>query len=89
MYRIEVAPAAYRDLVKLKRKILISDLGRLQKAVAGLALEPRPKGVRKIKGSDNAYRIRIGKYRIVYDIYEKDKLVVILQIIRRSDTTYG
>jgi len=42
----------------------------------------------KIKGDVTAYRIRVGDYRIVYDVYDDKKLVVILQIVRRSESTY-
>ena len=88
MYRIEVAPAADRDLDKLKGRIRRKDFERLRDAVRGLAKEPRPDGVRKIKGADKAYRIRVGSYRVVYEIYDNENLVLILQIARRSETTY-
>ncbi len=88
MYRLEVSPAADRDLEKLKGRIIRQDFDRLQEAVAGLAEEPRPQGVRKIKGEEKAYRIRVGSYRVVYEVYDNDKLVLILQIVRRTETTY-
>ncbi len=88
MYRIEVSPAADRDLEKLKGRIREQDFERLRIAVGGLAEEPRPQGVRKIKGEERAYRIRVGSYRVVYEVYDNDKLVLILQIVRRSETTY-
>lgn len=88
MYRLEVSPATVRDLDKLKGRIRKQDLERIKAAVGGLAQEPRPQGVRKIKGADKAYRIRIGNYRVVYEIYDNDKLVLILQVARRSETTY-
>jgi mRNA interferase RelE/StbE len=88
MYRIEVSPAADRDISRLKGKVLWQDFERLRNAINGLALEPRPYGVRKIKGEDKAYRIRIGQYRVIYEIYDKDNLVLILQVSRRSETTY-
>jgi mRNA interferase RelE/StbE len=88
VYSIEVSPAADRDLTKLKDRMTRQDFERLRVAVNGLAKEPRPPGVRKIKGEDKAYRIRVGHYRIVYEIYDKDNLVVLLQVVRRSETTY-
>lgn len=87
-YRIEVSPAADRDLQKLKDRILKQDFDRLSKAIDKLVEEPRPHGVRKIEGSVTAYRIRVGNYRIVYDVYDDKRLVVILQVVRRSETTY-
>ena len=88
VYKVEISPAADRDLQKLKERILKQDFDRLGKSVDKLAEEPRPHGVRKIKEAVTAYRIRVGNYRIVYDVYDDKKLVVILQVVRRSETTY-
>ncbi len=88
MYRLEISPAADRDLEKLKGRIRRQDFERLRNAVNTLADNPRPEGVRKIKGEDRVYRIRVGSYRVVYEVYDKDNSVVILQLVRRSGTTY-
>ena len=88
MYRIEIAPAADRDLEKLKSRIRMQDFERLRNAVRSLAENPRPQGVRKIRGAEKAYRVRVGNYRVVYDVYDSDNLVLILQVARRSETTY-
>ena len=88
MYRIEISPAADRDLEKLKSRIRRQDFERLRDAVVGLAEEPRPQGVRKIKGAEKAYRIRVGNYRVVYELYDSKNLILILQVARRSETTY-
>jgi mRNA interferase RelE/StbE len=87
-YHIEVSPAADRDLQKLKERILKRDFDRLAKAIDHLAEEPRPHGVRKIKDAITAYRIRVGNYRVVYDVYDDKKLIAILQVARRSETKY-
>jgi len=42
----------------------------------------------QIKGAERAYRIRVGSYRVVYDVYDNDNFVLILQVARRSETTY-
>jgi mRNA interferase RelE/StbE len=88
VYRLEVSPAADRDLEKLKGRIRRQDFEHLRAAVSGLTNEPRPHGVRKIKGEEKTYRIRVGSYRVVYEVFDNDKLVLILQIVRRSETTY-
>jgi len=88
VYRLEVSPAADRNLERLKRRIQRRDFERLRVAIRGLANEPRPHGVRKIEGSERAYRIRVGNYRVVYEIYDDEKLVLILQLARRTETTY-
>ena len=88
MYRVEISPAADHDLERLKIRIRMQDFERLRNAVRSLAEEPRPQGVRKIRGAEKAYRIRVGNYRVVYDVYDSDNLVLILQVARRSETTY-
>lgn len=88
IYRIEVSPSADRDLQKLKARIVRQDFKRLAMAIDKLASEPRPHNVRKIENAATAYRIRVGSYRIVYDIHDDKKLVLILQVARRSETTY-
>jgi len=66
----------------------MQDFERLRNAVRSLAEEPRPQGVRKIRGTEKAHRIRVGNYRVVYDVYDSDNLVLILQVARRNETTY-
>jgi mRNA interferase RelE/StbE len=66
----------------------MQDFERLRNAIRSLAREPRPQGVRKIRGAEKAYRIRVGNCRVVYDVYDTDNLVLILQVARRSETTY-
>ena len=88
MYRLEVSPAAERDLQRLKRRIQRRNFERLRTAIGGLADNPRPQGIRKIEGTDRAYRIRVGDYRVVHDILDRESLVLILQVARRSETTY-
>lgn len=49
--------------------------------------DPRPPGVRKIEGATRAYRIRVGDYRVVYEVYDTKHLVVLLQVSRRNEAT--
>jgi mRNA interferase RelE/StbE len=88
VHRLEVSPAAYRDLEKLKGRIQRHFFERLKATIKSLASEPRPHGARKIRGAENAYRIRTGNYRVVYEVYDKENLVLILHIGRRTETTY-
>ncbi len=66
------------DLPKKQRERLISSI-RL------LVDEPRPSGVKKLKGYDKTYRIRIGDYRIIYKIEDQEKLILVLSSIHRKD----
>ena len=50
-----------------------------------LADAPRPIGVKKLKGYENIYRIRVGDYRVIYEIQDQEMLVIILSSIHRKD----
>ena len=88
MYSIEVTPAADCDLNKLKDNIQRGDFERLRAAIRGLSSEPRPQGVAKLEGAGESYRIRVGSFRVIYEVHDSQALVVILKVARRSETTY-
>ncbi|MHC5933847.1 type II toxin-antitoxin system RelE family toxin [Nostoc sp.] len=50
-----------------------------------LADVPRPSGVKKLKVYENMYRIRVGTYRVIYEIQDQEMLVLILSSIHRKD----
>lgn len=88
MYEIKLNPSAKRDLEKLARRINEGDFGRLETAISQLIVMPKPPGYRKIKGLENSFRIRVGEYRIIYEIYDKELLVLIIRVGRRNESTY-
>jgi len=77
-----MTPKAKKELDKLPLK----DFRRLDKAIWALAQNPRPRGVKKLRGPH--YRIRVGDWRVVYAIFNKDQLVIIGKVARRSERTY-
>ena len=83
-YRVELAPAAQRDLRRLPREVQ----ALLARPIQALAEDPRPAGVRKLRGEERTWRIRVGPYRIVYDVLDERALVVILKVARRSEAAY-
>ena len=52
--------------------------------MAGLATEPRPVGVEKLAGEINLYRIRVGNYRVIYDIDDRSRAITVTAIGHRS-----
>jgi mRNA interferase RelE/StbE len=58
---------------------------RIAAKLQQLAEEPRPNGVVKIKGTNNEYRIRIGAYRVRYEINDKELLVLLLRCKHRKN----
>ncbi len=58
---------------------------RIVVKIQQLAEDPRPDGVIKMKGADNEYRIRIGDYRVRYEIDDEELIVLLLQCKHRKD----
>lgn len=81
MYRVEFTKKAANQFQSLSAQIQ----SRLQPKLIALATEPRPSGVVKLENADNQYRIRVGTYRIVYQIKEEVLLVLIIKVGHRRD----
>jgi len=82
-YRVELAPAAQRQL----RRLPPGDAARLRGPILALAPAPRPPGAVKLADSD-FWRLRVGDLRIVYVVDDAARLVVVLKVARRSESTY-
>lgn len=80
-YRVQVAPAAVRQL----RKLDPPARRRIQAAVELLAQDPRPAGAKKLVGGDDEWRVRTGDYRMVYEIHDQVLLVLVLAVGHRRD----
>ena len=57
---------------------------KVKQAILKLSMSPRPHGCKKLKGRDG-WRIRVGDYRVIYEINDKDKSIIILHIGHRKD----
>jgi mRNA interferase RelE/StbE len=86
-YELEVHRRARRVLERLSRASP-EDFAKVAAAIDGLADEPRPTGAAKLRGRGPLWRIRVGNYRIVYDVFDPDQLVTIEDVLRRSTTSY-
>jgi mRNA interferase RelE/StbE len=71
------------------RKLPADVQRRIVAQVATLALNPRPRGVVKLAGDDNLWRIRIGDYRVVYEIHDDRLIVLVLRVANRKDVCRG
>ena len=80
-YRVEVAPAAVRQL----RKLNMDARRRVQAAVELLADQPRPNAAKKLVGGDGEWRVRTGDYRIIYEIRDDVLLVLVVAVGHRRD----
>ena len=80
-YRVVLKPSADRELSKLPGDVQ----RRVAAKIAALADEPRPPGVEKLAGGTDEYRVRVGRYRIVYAIEDDRLVVLVLRIADRKD----
>ena len=80
-YRIELSPAAARQL----RKLDGAARRRVQAAVEPLASDPRPPSAKKLVGGDGEWRVRTGDYRIVYEIHDGVLVVLFLAVGHRRE----
>ncbi len=80
-YRIEFRPAARKNFKALPPGIV----DRIDRAILALADNPRPPGVKKLAGQDNRWRIRVGDYRVIYEIHDDVLWVLVVEIGHRRE----
>lgn len=80
-YKVEWKHSALRELEKLPREAV----SRIVKTAAELSSNPYPKGVKKLISSEQSYRIRVGVYRVVYDVFKDILVVEIIRVKHRKD----
>lgn len=79
-YELRFRPAALRQLRKLDSQIA----RRIKSTTEALCIEPRPHGVRALTGQHGWLRVRVGDYRIVYEVRDSELVVLVIQIGHRS-----
>jgi mRNA interferase RelE/StbE len=80
-YRIEFSPTAASQFRKLPKEVQT----RLKQRIDSLAENPFPRGIKKLSAEENLYRLRIGDYRIIYQVQGKTLLVLILKLGHRKN----
>ena len=80
-FQIEWRKSTKKDL----RRIAVVEVRKIVAAVSALAQDPWPHGCTKMQGSDCAYRIRVGDYRVIYEIYEDRVIIEIIRVRHRRD----
>ena len=81
MYKIEISNQAERDLKRLAMALF----ERIVPEIKALAMNPRPHGCAKLAGSKSDYRIRVGDYRVLYEIADQVRIVRILRVRHRRE----
>jgi len=80
-YRIFLTRAAKRGLGSLASDVL----QRVDSAILALGDDPRPSGCKKLRGEENFWRIRVGDYRVIYQVFDKELVIDIIQVGHRRE----
>jgi mRNA interferase RelE/StbE len=81
MYRVVVERSAEKDLRKLPLDVRF----RVADVLRSLATQPRPTGSRKLAGTKHDWRIRVGTYRVIYEITDSIRVVRIYRVRHRRE----
>jgi mRNA interferase RelE/StbE len=79
-YRVSILPPADKSLRHLDPKVS----ARVRVAIDQLQANPRPRGCKKLVGQD-AWRIRVGDWRVVYLIRDRELLVIVVRVAHRRE----
>lgn len=80
-YSLYIQPSAQKTLSRLDRDIR----HRVGSRIDSLARDPRPPGTEKLSGADDLYRVRVGEYRVIYQIRDKELIVLVVRVGHRKD----
>lgn len=78
-YRLVVVASARKELRDLPSTVK----ERARAAIGALQRDPRPPGVRKLSGHERRYRIRVGDYRVVYEVDDAARVVDVIRVRHR------
>ena len=81
LYRVEIARRAVKVLATLPRR----EQQRIRAAIELLAATPRPPGCVAIAGETSAYRVRVGDYRVIYEVRDEVLLIQVVRIGHRRE----
>lgn len=81
MYEVHLERTAERDL----RRLSVQAFHRIAPRIKALSDDPRPLGCHKISGSEKDWRIRVGDYRVIYEVDEKAKAVRVMRVRHRKE----
>ena len=81
-YRVLIKPSAAREIEAVDQK---KDRQRIVARILALAKDPRPAGCEKLAGQSARYRVRVGRYRVVYSIADDQLRVLVVRVADRKD----
>ncbi len=80
-YKIEITSAAQKDFNRLPTEAQ----DRIRPAIRALADNPRPDGVEKMVDLKGVYRLRVGQYRVGYEIRDRELIITVIGVGKRDE----
>lgn len=80
-YTLNFTRQALKELEKIDEPFY----SNIKQSIVALTINPRPPGCKKLKGTSMDYRIRIGNYRVIYTIFDKELIIDIITLGHRKD----
>jgi mRNA interferase RelE/StbE len=83
-WKLQIAGPAQKEF----RKLPADNQRRVRAALLAMQEDPFRGDIQRLKGQRTAWRRRVGNYRIIYDLYFEERLIIVSGILRRTSTTY-
>ncbi len=83
-WALQTDPSVFKWLKKIPYK----DAERILFTIKSMSFDPYQGDIQKMKGEKDTWRRRVGSYRIFYEIFQDENLVVVFKIERRTSHTY-
>ncbi len=80
-YSVELKPSVHKDFRRLPKSVVQRAMRRIEE----LGENPFPQGVEKLEGAQQLYRLRLGNYRIVYEVDTRARRITVIYIRHRRE----
>ena len=81
MYKVSIKNSALKEIQRIPKDFRI----KIIETIDSLANNPRPNGARKLENFKNSYRVRVGQYRIIYEIEDRWLIVEVVKVGNRKE----
>jgi len=80
-YTVNISKVVKKQILKLP----VFTIKEIYKELKSLETNPFPDGYIKLKGFENYYRVRVGNYRILYEVYKQELIIKVVRVAHRKD----
>jgi mRNA interferase RelE/StbE len=83
-WNLQITGPAQKEFRKLPER----EQRRVRSALIAMQDDPFTGDIQRLKGQPTAWRRRVGNYRVIYDLYVEERMIVVSGVVRRTSTTY-